>query len=409
MPSNSNRFLLLLLSFLLLLLLGGGVWLVQRGLRPVEDQRSPTVVQAMPTSTEAVSRATPIEFVFDQQMDRPSVEAALSAVPAFPYDLEWSSEGAGDRLVVRPRDALAWDTRYQISVGTEALNQAGRPLEAAASVAFTTADEVNVTDVTPGSRSETVDVNQPITVRFDRPLVEVGSLEAQDELPQPLLINPPVEGIGRWLAADLYGFYPSEGLSRGTAYEITVSPVVVPGVELPASFEWSFVTEGPRVAASFPFDGASEVASATAIRLLFAQPMDRASVEGNFQLSAQGADVPVAGSFRWESDDTLLFVPAAPLDAATSYEVEVAEGATAEGAAVGWPARSAPCSARWTCSASSRCSRRRAASRSALCRLTPPSRCSSTTPSCRSSAWRIGTSCRTLWSWHRQWRARANG
>jgi hypothetical protein len=193
---------------------------------------------------------------------------------------------------------------------------------------------VNIAQVAPVAEA-VVGVEQPITVRFDRALVSVESLEGQENLPQPIVLSPPAEGLGRWIAADTYAFYPQPGLNRGIEYEVTVNPIVSPGMELPSPYEWHFATEGPRVEASFPFHGASEVESATAIRLLFAQPMDREAVEENFLLSTGGDEVPVAGEFRWEDDETLLFVPQEPLDPATEYEIEVGEEATAQGGVSG--------------------------------------------------------------------------
>ncbi|MDQ4076456.1 MAG: Ig-like domain-containing protein, partial [Chloroflexota bacterium] len=335
MTSRSNSILIIVLSLLLVGFLASGLWLVQRGLQPEEARTNPTVVETAPSSGGQASRATTIEFLFDQQMDRTSVEEALSIAPAFAYGVEWDNEGRADHLIIQPRHALEWDTTYQVTIGTEARNAAGRPLEAPAQVEFSTSNVVAVSEVLPAAGSESVGLNQPITVRFDRPVVEVTSLEAQEELPQPVLVNPAVEGIGRWLASDLYGFYPTGDLSAGTRYEVMVTPLVAPGLELPETYEWSFVTEGPSLQASFPYDGASQVASATAIKLLFAQPMDRESVERNFRLSAHGEEGSVAGEFRWEDDDTLLFVPRDPLDVASEYEIEVDEGATAQGGARG--------------------------------------------------------------------------
>ncbi|MGH2542272.1 MAG: Ig-like domain-containing protein, partial [Ardenticatenaceae bacterium] len=337
MPARANKAAIVILVLALVGLVVGALWFVRQGVQPEEVQRNPAVVEALPLPAEPVSRATTVEFLFDQAMDQGSVEQALSVSPPFAYGLEWNNEGGGDHVIVRPLEALDWDTTYHVTVGTEAQNEAGRPLDSAAEVAFTTSREARVSEVYPAVDSSGVDVDQPITVRFDRPMVEVASLESEEqaELPQPILISPPAEGTGLWLAPDLFGFYPSGGLLRGTAYEVTVSPLVAPGLELPESYEWSFLTEGPRVEASFPFGGAREVASAAAIRLLFVQPMDRASVEENFRLSAQGSDVPVAGEFRWEDDATLVFVPREPLDVASDYEIALGEEARADGGSRG--------------------------------------------------------------------------
>ncbi|HEX8683815.1 MAG TPA: Ig-like domain-containing protein, partial [Ardenticatenaceae bacterium] len=332
---RSNKPLIIILLVAILALAGTGVWWMQQNLRPPEALQNPAVVEVLPAPAESVSRATTIEIAFDQQMDRASVEEALSVSPEFPYDVEWTSEGRGDRLIIRPQRALEWETTYEATLGTEAQNLEGRPLESPVEVAFTTGSEVHVAGVEPTPASTGVGLGQPITIRFDRPLVEVGSLEAQEELPQPLLISPQIEGVGRWIAPDTYGFYPSEGLTAGTEYEVTISSVIAPAMEMPDTYEWSFVTEGPRVEATFPYEGASEVERATSVRLLFNQPMDRESVENNFQLSLEGEEVPVAGEFVWEDDRTLVFVPTEALNVASSYQIIVGDEAMAAGGSLG--------------------------------------------------------------------------
>ncbi|MBA3533874.1 MAG: Ig-like domain-containing protein, partial [Ardenticatenales bacterium] len=332
---RSNKLIIALLTVALVVLAGGGLLWMQQALQPPEARQNPTVVELSPPPSGPASRATTIEFLFDQKMDHATVASALTLTPDTPYDLEWSSEGRGERLIVRPRQSLGWSTSYRASIAATARNQAGRPLDGPVTVEFTTGSEVHIVEVLPKSGSGEVSTSQPITLRFDRPLVEVALLEEQEKLPQPVLIDPPVSGIGRWLAADMYGFYPSEGLGAGTEYKITVSPVVAPGMELPEPFAWSFVTEGPRLAASFPFNGASEVERAAAITLLFNEPMDQESVEENFLLSPAGAETGVAGEFIWEDAQTLVFVPSEPLELATTYEIKVQEGVRAQGGSRG--------------------------------------------------------------------------
>ncbi len=331
MTSRSHKPLILILLVILVALMGSALWIVQRGLQSEEARANPTVVQITPRAGEPVSRATTMEFVFDQQMDHASVEQALTLSPTFEYDLLWDDEGGGEQLIIQPIRALAWDTTYRARIGTTAQNVEGRPLLESAQVEVQTASEVHISEALPAPKSDAIDPRQPIAIRFDRALVAVASLEEQSQLPQPILITPPVEGVGRWIEPDLYVFYPTKGLARGTAYEVTVSPLVSPGNELPETFEWSFVTEGPRLEATFPYDGASEVTNATAIRLLFAQPMDRDSVEENFRLSRAEEPTPIAGEYRWDDDQTLLFVPRRPLDAASEYQIRVSEGATTPG------------------------------------------------------------------------------
>jgi hypothetical protein len=122
---------------------------------------------------------------------------------------------------------------------------------------------------------------------------------------------------------DLYGFYPSEPLDGGTEYQVSINPLVAPGMELQEVYNWTFVTEGGRVSASYPFDGASEVEPRASIRLNFSQSVLQERIEENFIFSPQGKKEPVAGQFIWEDDKTLVFVPRMPLEVATSYKMTI--------------------------------------------------------------------------------------
>jgi hypothetical protein len=338
MALRSNKILIVLLSLVLAGAIGASLWFVQQEFVPEEARANPRVLQALPGGPALVSRMTTVEILFDQQMDHGAVQDALAVSPAFTFDTEWLAEGSGERLILRPRHPLEWNTAYTITLGVEAINRYGRALENPATLELQTGTEVRVEEILPQPGARDVDVDSPLMVRFDSSLVEVTSLEGQDDFPQPVKIEPPVQGMGRWLAPDLYAFYPTGGFSRGTAYRVSLSSLVAPGVELPEPVSWSFVTVDPRIEAMFPYSGANEVGLATSIKLLFAQPMNRETVEDSFRLSAHGIDVPIAGEFQWQDDETLEFVPSAPLEVATEYQVEVGEAARAQGGLWGLPA-----------------------------------------------------------------------
>lgn len=332
---RSNKPIIILLSLLLVVIAGAGLFFMQQAFQPPEARENPTVVSTLPDGSGPASRATTLEFLFSQQMDHVSVEAALTLSPTVAYSAQWQSEGRGERLIVQPTQALSWETTYHATLAASAQNTQGRPLAAPITLSFTTGGQVQVAAVTPAEGTMEVELNQPITIRFDRPLVEVTSLEEQADLPQPVVIEPPLQGIGRWLAPDTYSFYPEDELTAGTEYVVRVSPAVAPAMELADAYEWTFTTTGPRLTASYPFDGASEVERATAITLLFSQPMDRESVEENFQLSARGEEVPVAGQFVWDDDRRLTFEPREPLELATDYQIEVEPTVVAQGGSRG--------------------------------------------------------------------------
>lgn len=195
--------------------------------------------------------------------------------------------------------------------------------------------EVGITEVLPAEGAEMVGLNPAIMVRFEKPIVEADLLGNQLELPQPIELDPPALGVGQWLAPDFYGFYPSEPLNTGTEYNVLLNSLVAPGMELSEGYNWSFVTQGGQVGASFPYDGAEEVSRSTDVRVSFAQPMDRASTQENFKMRDKETEQPVAGEFVWEDDSTLLFVPKTRLQESSEYEIELSTEARSKGGSRG--------------------------------------------------------------------------
>lgn len=321
---RSHRILIAGLAAILVVLLAAGLYLARQGFAPRETRQAPTVVATLPQGSGRVSRTSTIEIAFDQQMDHASVEAAFVITPGVRGSFDWTREAHGERLIFRPAQPLAWDTAYEVTLASTAANSAGKPLDTPVTLRFQTGSQVAVVEVAPTPGARDVDPAGAITVRFDRPLVQVISLEEQSDLPQPVTIEPPVAGFGRWLAPDLFGFYPADGFSAGTTYHVVISSEVAPAMELAERFDWQFTTAGAQVVVANPYPGASEVQVATAITLIFSQPVDRATVERHFRVAPQ--DQPekvVAGEFRWEDDRKLVFVPSRALELATQYTIEV--------------------------------------------------------------------------------------
>ena len=338
MVIRSNKALIVMLSLILITAIGAGIWWVLQLGRPLEARQNPTVSVLQP-SEEIVSRHSQFEFVFDQKMDHTAVEQALLFKPHFLYTVEWSDEGDGERLLITPANPLESNTTYHATLSTKALNQQGRPLQEPAELSLTTSREIRVIEVFPkqSTKTERVGLHEPITIRFDRSVnLPAGSQEESDiVLPQPVILDPPTPGIGQWLDNHVYSFYPTTPLNAGTEYQVIVSPMVVPGMELSDAYRWSFVTEGPRVQASFPFDGAIEVNRSSDVRLHFAQPMDADMTQASFQLNVQGEETPIAGRFVWENEQTLIFNPNQPLEVATDYEIHLTDQAIVPGGSRG--------------------------------------------------------------------------
>jgi hypothetical protein len=85
-------------------------------------------------------------------------------------------------------------------------------------------------------------------------------------------------------------------------------------------------TIAPATTAISPADGATAVATGTAVSVTFSEPMDRSSAEAAFALTRAADGTAVPGSFSW-SGSTMTFRPAAALAEGTAYAASVGTGA----------------------------------------------------------------------------------
>ena len=137
---------------------------------------------------------------------------------------------------------------------------------------------------------------------FNRPVVPLVPIEEQASLPQPLVLDPPVQGKGEWINTSIYVFHPDDRLQAGIKYTAKVPAGLKDplGAELREDVVWSFTTMTPQVISMRPDDGETDVWLDRAMQVVFSQPMDHASVESLFSLHQGRCDGPqVQGTFTW--------------------------------------------------------------------------------------------------------------
>ncbi len=170
-----------------------------------------------------------------------------------------------------------------------------------------------------------------IVVQFNHPVVPATAPDMQALLPQPLVIEPAVQGAGEWTNTTVYAFTPAEDLRVATTYTVSVRPLRdVFGMEL-RDYAFSFKTTGPAVLKAEPERSAQFAPRAQAITLTFNTPMDATSVESRFSLAPLLSDgsvseTRISGKFEWQGTAT-RFRPDAPLDFNTAYQALLAAGA----------------------------------------------------------------------------------
>lgn len=288
----------------------------------------PQILETSPSSQARLRVNRPLTLVFDQAMDRASVEAAFTVDPALEGTFDWPDDRT---LNFDPGQTLTYDRTYRVEIGTSARSARGAQPQAPLVADFQTPGFIDVTDVQPAPATTQVDPTDHVRVAFNRPVVPIGAGEGG---PQPLRFEPSVEGRGEWLGTSTYIFRPDPALPAGTDFTVHIDEGLesASGDILRSSYSWSFSTSEPRIRESQPADGAADVALDDEFQVTFNQPMDAASVESGWAFSSAAGE-PVAGTFDWSDEaESVTFTPDSELLYSTGYILNL-EGVSARGGA----------------------------------------------------------------------------
>ncbi len=297
---------------------------------PPPDTVSPIVIQRTPERGEELSPDGIVELVFDRPMDKPSVEASFLVGPDVPGSIEWADERT---VRFKPARDLKRDADYYVTLSAEAKATDGNLLDGAYRFRFRTVGYLEVAQVIPAPGAEDVEAGSAVTVIFNRPVVPLTAVSdpATAELPQPLVLDPPVEGTGEWLNTSIYVFTPAGTLPGGTRYEARVAAGLADttGGVLAEDYVWSFSTQPPQVVWVSPHEDAELVGVDTAVEVSFNMPVDCASAAQAFSLRTGLRSIP--GSVEC-AEATLVFTPGERLVFDKTYRAQVDAGVrSAEG------------------------------------------------------------------------------
>lgn len=279
------------------------------------EESPPQVVYISPTDDLALD--SPITVMFNQPMQRDSVEAAWSIEPRVEGTFEWQNDYTVSFV---PAGSWQRQTNYMITVAGSATNAGGQALAETYSETVKTVKNLQVTSVQPADGTTEVLADATITVAFNQPVVPLTATSDIASLPQPLVIEPATSGHGTWVNTFVYQWVPDEPLSGATTYTATVKAGLtdLTGAPLVADYRWSFTTTLPQITSVYPYSGYNGVALDSPVTIDFSQPMDRAATEQAFTLSAVGQKV--SGAFEWSEDSLhLTFTPVNGLTIGTDY------------------------------------------------------------------------------------------
>ena len=82
----------------------------------------------------------------------------------------------------------------------------GSTLNSAPQISLQMVGPLAVANTQPQDGAGEADPNSPIVVIFNKPAVALVGIEDQAKLPQPLTLDPAVEGEGQWISTTIYQF-----------------------------------------------------------------------------------------------------------------------------------------------------------------------------------------------------------
>jgi uncharacterized protein YfaS (alpha-2-macroglobulin family) len=291
----------------------------------------PVVIETQPMEGGEIPQSGPLTIVFDQAMERTSVEAVL--LSQIPVKFEWMDDAS---VKVSFNQPLKPGSELKISITQDVRSVAGLAFGTPVELGFYVADPLKVTERLPQPDAIDISPGSAIVASFNSPIVTLTAESGKQ--PVGLTIQPAVPGHGEWLNTSTYIYYPNPAMQGGQRYTVEVNPQLVAsnGSKLTEDetnpLSWTFTTALPRLVQFTPGGDKLERLD-TAVQLTFNQPMDTSSVESNFILQNSNT-VAVQGKFEWNDDLTQMTYRAGGLlNRNTIYTMILLGTATSQGGA----------------------------------------------------------------------------
>ncbi len=289
----------------------------------------PALVETDPPLGSVIGHQSPITFYFNQPLNKPTAESALTGLPTGIFT--WNDDAT---LVFTPAQPYPPNTMVKLGIANSLQSANGFGMVEPTELSFTVADHLRATNLLPQPGAEDVNVDAAVVASFNQPVVALGS--DPDAQPAAFDIQPPVEGRGEWVNTSTYIFYPEPAMAGGTAYTVTLKPDLKTesgvGLEGTTQSTWMFTTSRPRVVTLEP-SVMDLLPLDPEIKLIFNQPMDAGSVESNFTFS--GTEGTLAGEFFWNEEQTeMTFIPNDVLARNVGYIVNLGAAAQSQGGMV---------------------------------------------------------------------------
>jgi len=291
---------------------------------PTPQPLPPVLVEVAPPLGSDFPLQGALTLYFNQPMDKPSVELALTGQPALSGRFNW----VDDATVIFEFDApFLPDTILDINLSTSALASNGLFIQEPINLNYRTVSPLKITQLLPASGTVDVDPTSAIIAAFNQPVIPLGL--DPGTFPGAFSIEPVAPGRGEWVNTSTYIFYPDQALVGGTEYTVYLNSDLKTSKGGPfggrevfeiSPYDWSFRTAMPRLVSISP-GNAADVRLDSTFKVEFSQPMDVASTESNFTVNEPESGA-LSGEYGWDSDfTTLTFTPTNLLERETSYSM----------------------------------------------------------------------------------------
>jgi Bacterial Ig-like domain/WD40-like Beta Propeller Repeat len=295
------------------------------------DARPPLVVsvsvtQHLSTDAAVALTTTSIEVVFSEPVQQVTAEAAFRISPAVRGAYSWS----GASMTFTPAARLPLRSDFEVHLAAGVRDRVGNAMAApSAPFRFQTVGNPTVVATDPVDGAQAVALDAPIQITFST-LMDTASVESS------LRIIPSIATRLRW-AGERLTIQPLDPLEPNRRYLVLVSTQAhdQAGTPLEQPFQSTFETvrEGLGVATLVPSDGIEGVAQTTPIAVIFDRAIDASSVSSDLLTitpqvagSLEAVAAPGAAGMAGEGPRILRFQPSGPLQANTTYEVDLAAG-----------------------------------------------------------------------------------
>jgi uncharacterized protein YkwD len=201
------------------------------------------LIDAPEDALAQASSETGIQITFASAMDHVDVESRFRIEPAVKGSFHWDA----NRLVFSPRDRLAPDTRYAVSL-IGAHDRQGNLLAGDVSFSFTTREGAELVRFMPSRHARNVTARQ-IVIQFSEPMSRDITREALSVT--DLASGRRIRGDTSWSRHDKrLEFVFHDPLPRGRLIEVRLSKAArdIDGNRI--SIRWTFQTKAPPAAAS---------------------------------------------------------------------------------------------------------------------------------------------------------------